>query len=132
EEVAHRPEGVDFAVTLRRGAARAVGVADGVAAGILVLPEHLALVGAEAQDALGPGDRGPIEVPAIADVVRGEIVRDEDTVAGDGWASVADANRAAPEDFRPFRWEALDDSGFGPDGVAVGPHPLRPVVGRGG
>src|SRR5262249_2348410 len=95
-------------------------------------PRYFPHCPANPPDTLGPGDSGPIEVPAISDLVRGEVVRDEDTVAGDGRASVADADRGAPEDFRPLRWEASDDAGFGPDGIAVRPHPLRPVVGGGG
>jgi hypothetical protein len=67
-------------------------VADRVAAGIPGPPEQFALVGAEAQQALGRGDCGPTEVPATPDVVCGEVFRHEDTVVGDGRAGVADAD----------------------------------------
>src|SRR5262249_58939414 len=52
KQVAHGAEGVDLAVLDRRGGARPGGVADLIGAVVLVLPEDLAVVLVEAQDAL--------------------------------------------------------------------------------
>src|SRR5205823_1846958 len=126
-----RPQGVDLAAGDDGRGARPGGVADEVAAGVLVLPDDLAVGGVEAEDALGAVDAARLGRVRLGRVPGGEEVHDEDAVADDGGAGVAAAEADAPEDLRPAPGELVEDAGLAPDAIAPRPEPPRPVVGAG-
>src|SRR5436309_8708120 len=66
-EIAHRAEGVDFALVDRRRTARTAGVRNLVRASILMFPDLLAVSGVQAEHALGAVEARPRE--AAGDLV---------------------------------------------------------------
>src|SRR5262249_3755315 len=88
---------VHLAVVHGRRAARPAGVGNLVGAGVLVLPEDVAVGGVEAEDALLTRDLGPVAgVVQLAHVGVGHVVGDVDAAASDRRAGVAPGDGNAP------------------------------------
>src|SRR5262249_53685350 len=85
EQVAHAAERIHLALVDDGRGARPFGVGDLVGAVVLVLPEELAVGGAEAQDALAAGQAALGELLALGEDVA-LAVHDVDLAAGDGRA----------------------------------------------
>jgi hypothetical protein len=132
-QVAHGAEGINLIAVHHGRAARSGGVANFIRTGIIVDPELFASLGVEAEHALGPlharlrEGRG-----GVFDLVAPDPIGDEDLALGDRRPRITLIDRLPPQDVRPGRREFLDDAGFAPDAIALGPQPLRPVVGSHG
>jgi hypothetical protein len=96
-----------------------------------VLPLDLAGRLVEAQHAFRAGGLLAIEVVDL-DVVAGHVIHEEHVAAGDRGAGVAAGDGRSPEDARADFGESLQQLVFAPDVIALGAHPLRPLVSQGG
>src|SRR5262249_12617568 len=135
-QVAHGAQRVDAAAVHHGRTPRAGGVSDpGVGAVVVVLPDGLAVLGVQAEDAFlaltdplaGVGAR----LHGWRLLAGGQLaVHDVDAVPDDRRAAVAAADRHFPHEARAALGEAFEDAVFPPDGVAFGTEPLGPVVGH--
>ena len=112
-----------------RGRPRAGRIADGVLHGIFVLPNLLAGLRIQAEDALGTTRRFALEVALVGVAFFFHVIRHVHAFTDNGGAGVATRKWDAPKLLRPPLGELLEDALFPPDVVALRPHPLRPIVG---
>src|SRR5262245_38674147 len=94
-----------------------------------MVPLRLASGFVQALNSLDAGELLTVEVVDFY-VVVALVIGDEDFAAGDGWPRVAAGDGSAPEYARASLRKLLDESRFAPHVVALGSHPLGPVVGE--
>ena len=126
-EVSLGAERVDAVAIDRWRAPRPGRIGDRVGHRILVLPEQLARGLIEAEHPFRAGGRLPLEVRDLHIGIR-HVVGDEHPSRRDGRPCIAACDGRSPEHVRAGRGKRIEQAILPPDIVAVGPHPLGPVV----
>ena len=130
-EVALGAEGVNFSSGNRGRATRTSGIGDCIGAFILVLPEKFSTRSIEAEHTLA-AHRFSAIIRAVHEIAFPSVVVGEiDAIVGNGRTGIATLH-AHPPLHRQACWrDRRHNARFPPHPIAIGPHPLRPIVGLG-
>src|SRR5262245_48328588 len=132
--MAFRAERVNQTIVNGWRRARTGRVRNGIRTIVFLLPQLLAIVRAQTQDALCTRNAlvWPMREKRFIVILRAfgqGSVHDIDLAVDHGWAGVTGIDRHSPAHLWPAFGELLDYAGLTPNAIALWSHPLRPVVG---